>query len=124
MPQMVAGGLAAVAGCLALAFPAPAAADSRRDPGHAAYYVTLSWHAHDRRLDGTERVSFENTRGRAIRSVWVRLWANGVASCDHPRISAKVLAGGHAAAFPSNPSVESASVYNTAEGPVAPSPVE
>src|SRR5437588_4807096 len=96
MPRMVAGGLA-VAGCLALSFPPPAVADTRRGPGHVAYDVALSWHAHDRRLDGTERVSFENTRGRAIRSVWVRLWANGVASCDHPRISAKVLAGGHAA---------------------------
>ena len=96
MPRMVAGGLA-VAGCLALSFPPPAVADTRRGPGHVAYDVALSWHAHDRRLDGTERVSFENTRGRRIRSVWVRLWANGVASCGHPRISAKVLAGGHAA---------------------------
>ena len=94
---MVAGGLAAVAGCLALAFAVPAAADVRRGPGRATYDAALSWHAHDRRLDGTERLSFENTRGRAIRSVWVRLWANGVASCEHPRISAKVLAGGHAA---------------------------
>ena len=36
-------------------------------------------------------------RKESRRSVWLRLWANGVASCAHPRISATVLAGGRAA---------------------------
>jgi hypothetical protein len=90
---------AAVVACLTFAGASPAAAatSKTRGPAHANYDLALAWHDKTAVLDGTERVSFENTRPNAIHSVWLRLWANGVASCAHPRVTIKLLSGGSAA---------------------------
>jgi peptidase M1-like protein len=93
MPRRVAGVVAFVA----LGFAPVAQALAARGPGHASYDLALRWHSRSHVLEGTEGVSFENTRAGKLRSVWLRLWANGVASCAHPRIAVSVLSGGHAA---------------------------
>ena len=94
MPRRVAGVLVAF---VALGFAVVGDARAARGPRHARYDVALRWHSRSYVLDGTEGVSFENTRPGTLRSVWLRLWANGVASCAHPRIKVDALSGGHAA---------------------------
>src|SRR5437763_12431864 len=94
MPRRVAGVLVAF---VALGFASGADASAARGPGHARYDLALRWHSASDVLDGTEHLSFENTRAGKLGSVWLRLWSNGVASCAHPRIAVDVLSGGHAA---------------------------
>ncbi|TMK67631.1 MAG: M1 family metallopeptidase [Actinobacteria bacterium] len=96
MPRRVAGVLAAL---VALGFVSAANAEAARGPGHARYDLALRWHSSHDVLDGVEHVGFENTHPGKLRSVWLRLWANGVASCAHPRITLKVLSGGRAAGW-------------------------
>lgn len=76
---------------------ATAATSHTRGPAHAKYDLALTWHDSTAVLGGTERISFENTRPKAIHAVWLRLWANGVASCAPPRVTIKLLSGGSAA---------------------------
>ncbi|TML36067.1 MAG: M1 family metallopeptidase [Actinobacteria bacterium] len=84
--------------CLVLvAALVPAAeADQKLGPGHARYEVALRWHASRWTLDGSERISFENTRSHTIRAVWLRLWPNGQASCRRPLITVEIVSGGQA----------------------------
>jgi Peptidase family M1 domain len=71
--------------------------DATRGPGRAAYNIAVRWDAKASTLSGVEGVAFTNTRPGEIRSVWLRLWANGEASCAQPLIVVHVLSGGTAA---------------------------
>jgi hypothetical protein len=88
----------AAAACAAVGSPGATATAgaAARGPGHAAYEIAASWDSQAAALRGTERIAFTNTRQSSIRSVWLRLWASGGASCAHPRIVVRLLAGGTA----------------------------
>src|SRR5205085_2825140 len=86
-----------IAACAALALASPAHAaksDSARGPGRAHYDLALSWNQGSHTLSGDERVTFVNTRRGPIRSVWLRLWANGLGSCDDRLIRMQIVSGG------------------------------
>jgi hypothetical protein len=65
-------------------------------PARARYRLALTYDAGAHALAGTERVEFVNTSPEALRSVWLRTWANGLGSCRRPFARVEVTAGGSA----------------------------
>ena len=85
------GGGAPAAGVATRTAPA-----AQRWPDRARYALDLRYDADAYALDGTERISFANTGPAALRSVWLRAWANAYGSCGRPRAEVRVTAGGTA----------------------------
>src|SRR4051812_18085594 len=86
-----------IAGCGGHAAPKHAQTPARpaeRWPDQARYTLDLTYHDRAYRLSGSERISFANTGPDALRSVWLRAWANAFGSCAAPRAEVTVTEGG------------------------------
>jgi hypothetical protein len=86
-----------IAGCGGSAAPKRAESPAKpaaRWPDGARYALDLTYDDRAYSLAGSERISFANTGPDALRSVWLRAWANAFGSCRAPRAEVKVTGGG------------------------------
>jgi hypothetical protein len=67
-------------------------------PDGARYALDVRYDEQAFAISGRERISFVNTGPRALRSVWLRLWANAYGSCRKPYATVQVSGGGEAGA--------------------------
>jgi hypothetical protein len=101
---LAAGALAAVAlGACGAAVTLPASQDAgeRQAPGAASrwpdaarYTLDLAYDTRRFAIAGTEQVAFRNAGPDALRSVWLRAWANAFGGCGVRRAQLQVTAGG------------------------------
>lgn len=65
-----------------------------RWPAQARYALDLRYDAARSTLRGTQRIAFTNAGPAALRSVWLRTWANAYGSCERPLATIEVTGGG------------------------------
>jgi peptidase M1-like protein len=70
------------------------AAPAARWPAGARYTLDLAYDAARHAIAGTERITFRNVGPQALRSVWLRAWANAFGGCRVSRAHVTVRGGG------------------------------
>ena len=83
-------------GVLTVLAGAPAAPAASAAPAEPRYALDLDFDAAAHAVSGTQRISFINDGSTALRSVWLRVWANGPRGCLTRGVSVRLAAGARA----------------------------